>query len=214
MLPYILGNGCALIIGLLSAYFALKISGTVPANILSQRTSDYLNFYAAGHQAISGHGALAYNWNAMLKETRSIAYPFDVPVNLFDPYFVYPPIAAALFAPLALLPFDASRALWFCLTVLALVWAAHSLEEELKLSQRGSAIFRFAAFTSYPVFQNLYQGQSCCWRSSAHGSSGGAICREPQARASPSRLSNRRSSWSCCRCWSRVASGRSFGRSP
>lgn len=158
-LEYLAGNSLVIIVGLMSGYIALRVSNSVPAQVLSQRTSDFLQYYSAGHEVIAGHAADAYRWTPMLNEEQAIAYPYRVPVNVFQPFFIYPPIAALLFAFFALLPYDVARFVWFIVSAVALAASLLLLERTLGLTGRAAAAFRFAAIIFLPVFQTLFQGQ-------------------------------------------------------
>jgi hypothetical protein len=156
---YTLGNTGALLIALLAAYVALRVSGTATSEELSPRTVDFLMYYSAGHLATSVHPEAMYQWIPMLRVEQQIAYPFLVPVAVMQPFFVYPPLAGLAFAPFALLPYDLARVAWLAVECLALVMSLYYLERMMGLTGRLSFLFRLSVFAFLPVFQMLYQGQ-------------------------------------------------------
>lgn len=103
---------------------------------------------------------------------------WDDPDNLYDPrvqnrvqndavgttaalsWFVSPPIVAALYAPLALIPYSASGFVWLAISALLLVWCILSLDTlapRLMLHKRRLVLL--AVFAAPPVFELLGSGQ-------------------------------------------------------
>jgi hypothetical protein len=76
-------------------------------------------------------------------------------------YFTYPPLAAALFAPIALLPYALVQVLWELVSVAALAVAAYAM---LKLARWQPTRPEIAAVTAVsmllePVYHTLFSGQ-------------------------------------------------------
>lgn len=111
--------------------------------------TDFLEFYTAGATLLRGESAHFYDMDYQARLQREIIGP-----DLRAYYaFITPPFLAALFAPLALLPYGLAFALWSFLGLVAL-WASIRL-----LGIRSSRPFLWA-LTWFPVFAAVSYGQN------------------------------------------------------
>jgi hypothetical protein len=156
---YILGNTVVLSVGILAAYAALLLGHGASPETLDPRTSDFLQYFSAGRMVLDGHPADMYRWGPMLHMEHRLAFPYALPVHTFQPWLIYPPFTALIFAPLAALPFDVARLLWFLLSAVALSFALYLISRIASLSPRADLILRVATFISLPLVQTLREGQ-------------------------------------------------------
>jgi len=111
--------------------------------------TDFLEFYAAGTTLLRGESARLYDMDDQARLQREIIGP-----GLRAYYaFITPPFFAALFAPLALLPYGLAFALW-SLGGLAALWASIRL-----MGLRPSRPLLWA-LTWFPVFAAVSYGQN------------------------------------------------------
>ena len=80
---------------------------------------DFLSFWSAGHLALSGHPATAYDWPAMhALQQQLMGHAWKGYLG-----WAYPPLYFCIAIPLALMPYTASFLIWVC-TTLALYMVA------------------------------------------------------------------------------------------
>lgn len=107
---YVAGNAGALLVGLLSAYFALILSHTANADAINFKTVDAMTYYSEARLILTGHAGLTYNWTALAHVESHVAgaapATFGVLINPYPPFFV------TAFSPLALLPYTAAYVGW------------------------------------------------------------------------------------------------------
>src|SRR5947209_13429177 len=72
--PYTLGNGGAILIGLLSCYAGLALSGG-----LTLKGWDFFYYYSVSRLIVEGMGAHIYNLAALGHIERALARPYRVP---------------------------------------------------------------------------------------------------------------------------------------
>jgi hypothetical protein len=116
--------------------------------------ADFSAFYTAGQAARAG---LSPYWTAPDHEP-----PLWDGVDLYTPSrFLYPPLAASLFAPLTLLSYVAAKHLWMVLTVAAVVLSQSVLMRALRWRAPLEARLGLAAFTCLfqPLVLHLERGQ-------------------------------------------------------
>ncbi len=157
-LPYIIGNGGALLLGLVFAYVALRSSGAVSLAVSSLKISDFMSYYSALRLIYIGHGSSIYTFSALHHLQVGLMYPLTMP-NGFQPYYLYPPYFALILAPLAALPFDAAYLVWTALNCLLLICSLYLLEQYCGLGKRAALALRLASVCFLPVFVTLLQGQ-------------------------------------------------------
>ncbi len=113
--------------------------------------TDYLQFYAAGWMIRHGQAARLYDPEAQLAAERAIIGPHLPTYHAF----LNPPFFALIFAPLSLLPYELSFALWSALQLLGLAWS-------IRLLQPGGSRWQTMgwALTFLPVFASVSFGQN------------------------------------------------------
>ena len=81
--------------------------------------NDFVDVWAAGHLALDGHAAAAYDWQLhKAAEVAAVGHDFD---NYYG--WHYPPTFFFVAAPLALLPYTAAAVVWLGATLAAYVAA-------------------------------------------------------------------------------------------
>jgi alpha-1,2-mannosyltransferase len=115
---------------------------------VTPNTTDFVSFYAAGHLALEGTPALAYDQTIhFLAEQRAVGFS-----GFRYLLFFYPPIFLVLCSAFAALPYLAAFAVWTGATLAAYVAA-------LRGTLRGAtSILPFVAFP--PVFLSIGLGQN------------------------------------------------------
>lgn len=158
---YVAGNTLALLVGLLSAYFALILSHTVSADVINIKTVDAMTYYSEARLILAGHAGLMYNWSALAHVESSVAgaapATFGVLINPYPPFFV------TAFLPLALLPYGAAFIGWLAINCALLMSALYMLERYAGLERKKALAFRWLALTCLPVFMALGDGQSSAY---------------------------------------------------
>lgn len=157
-LRYVLGNGGALLFGLLVAFVILTATGAVSGAEASIKISDFMSYFAALRLIVHGHGNEIYNFDAIRHVQASLMRPLRMPPG-FQAYYLYPPYFAILVAPLGYLSFSAAYLIWLGLNCLLLVATLLALESYARLNHRASLVYRFAAVCFLPVFAAFLQGQ-------------------------------------------------------
>jgi hypothetical protein len=124
-------------------------------SILGPLMPDYLAHWTGGGLLLSGDSARLYDPETQSAfQTRAIGT--EVPLS----WFVSPPIVAALYAPLALLPYNLSGLIWLVVSATLLVWCTLSLRTFApKLMMRKRGVVILAVLGSPIVFELLGGGQ-------------------------------------------------------
>ena len=116
---------------------------------------DYLAHWTGGGLLLSGDPAVLYD-----PETQSAFQKAAVGTQVALSWFVSPPIVAALYAPLSLLPYNLSGLIWLVVSATLLVWCALSLKTLApKLMMRKRGVVMLAVLGSPIVFELLGGGQ-------------------------------------------------------
>lgn len=149
---YIIGNGAAMLVGLLACYAALF--WRTGANVIGW---DYFFSYTYSRMVVTGAGKLIYDSAVVGHLERALAYPVEVPHGVI--LNIYPTFYAVALAPLALLPYTLSYFVWLALDCFLLAGALYFVEDFAMLSRRNALILRVAAVLSFPVLVALLQGQ-------------------------------------------------------
>jgi alpha-1,2-mannosyltransferase len=151
--PYVLGNGGALFVGLLSCYGVLAVQGNFEV-----RGLDVFFYYCVSHLVVVGHGADIYNLHALGQIEATLAHGFSVPSGVVPN--AYPPSFVLLLAPLAFVPYTAAYFIWLGVNCLLLGLAFFALERIANLHGRASFLFRVLTALSLPVLLALIHGQA------------------------------------------------------
>jgi hypothetical protein len=124
-----------------------------------ERREDVVAYYAAGVLVAQGHGDALYQVEAVTGiEEDILGRPAGQHGGLA---YLNPPFVAALFQPLAYLAYGRAQAIWFALSVLALLAAILLLQPELRrLPSSWAAALVLGALAAFPVFWSLLYGQS------------------------------------------------------
>lgn len=118
--------------------------------------NDFLAFYATGKLVVEGHIAQVYDPSALTAIQRTII-PHEVGALGYMP-FLNPPFVAILLAPMGLTDVNTARLAWIVLSVIVMIGIAWCMTRSIENKwKRGLCMFLIAS--SYPVFQNLIQGQ-------------------------------------------------------
>ena len=125
---------------------------------VGQGYPDFTAFYSAGKCVVSGRGTEVYTAAGEARFQQEFAA--QVKIRQSPLPFTHPPFEAALFAPLALLPYQAAYWIWNGLSVLALLGLVALLRPYVpNLSRWSRALPIVAALAFFPVFVCLVQGQ-------------------------------------------------------
>jgi hypothetical protein len=154
---YVVGNTGAVLLGLVVAYAALVLSGTVDPRIIDLRTIDLVAYLSAGHLLLEGHAGVLYNWHAISAMEAHLA---GQPTSRFGVLpFLYPPYLAFVFVPLALLSYGGAYLVWLVIDLMLLVISLYWLERYAGLEGRLATAFRWLSLVFLPVFFELAFGQ-------------------------------------------------------
>jgi hypothetical protein len=151
-LQYALGNGGALLCGLLVAYLMLLHSG------LSLKQFDFLYYYSGSRMVLEGLGSHIYDLPIISRLEASLAFPLLVRDGGLP--YIYPPYLAVALAPVAALPYDIAYLAWLAVNSLLLALTMSTLERYALLTGRPALAVRLAAFASLPVLVALFHGQT------------------------------------------------------
>ncbi|MBN2147174.1 MAG: DUF2029 domain-containing protein, partial [Anaerolineales bacterium] len=137
--------------GLWLAWLVSAILGPANVDLADQVVgTDYIQFYAAGKTVLEGESARLYDFAYQSALEQSIAGP-----ELLDFHaFITPPFLAWLFAPLSMLPYLWSFALWTVISLAALGLSLHWLKPG-----RSWRAFLWS-LTWFPVFAAITFGQN------------------------------------------------------
>lgn len=133
-----------------TALVAFGFLATLPRLIPVPYQYDFTAYYVAG-RVLNNNDPL-YQAEPMIQAAKYS----DVPV--FTPY-LYPPVVAALFRPLAALPFDFASSLWYIFNLICLVASVYTLLRIMHYNRTLTIPVSFAALTLSPVFLTLLNGQ-------------------------------------------------------
>jgi alpha-1,2-mannosyltransferase len=153
LLPYVLGNGGSLFVGLLVCFTVLALQGNFEV-----RGLDIFFYYCVSHLVVTGHGADIYNLHALGQVEAALSPGFSVPGGAVPN--AYPPSFVLLLAPLAWLPYNAAYFVWLGVNCLLLGLALFMLESIGGLHGRSSFFFRVLIVLSLPVLLALIHGQA------------------------------------------------------
>lgn len=118
--------------------------------------NDFLAFWATGKLVAEGNIGQVYSADALTAIQRTVV-PHPVSMLGYMP-FLNPPFVAVLLAPLGVLSVNDARLAWMVLSVIVMVAISWFLTRSIQNKwTRTLCIFLIAS--SYPVFQNLIQGQ-------------------------------------------------------
>lgn len=154
---YVVGNGGALLVGLLVAYGVLAISGAAGAYFVSTKTNDFMSYFCASRLILEGHGGQIYNLHVMARMQSALLYPFALRNGVLPD--LYPPYFALFLTPLAILPYNIAYVVWIGLNCLLLACIMFALERYAGLEGRPAQLFRLATLFFLPVFVTLAQAQ-------------------------------------------------------
>ena len=139
--------GVTIILSLL--YLSLWTSGK--ADLLP----DFLPLYAAGHLARTDPAGL-YDPERQLQAEQLAA---GIRPRNFLP-FAYPPVTAALFAPLTLLSFTKAYIVWVLISLLLLGLSIYLCSDNFQLGTQGRRFLAMGTTALFPVYIALVQGQT------------------------------------------------------
>jgi len=129
--------------------------------------NDFVNVWAAGHLALEGHAAAAYDW--MLHKAAEVAAVGHAFANYYG--WHYPPTFLFAAATLALLPYSAAALLWLGVTLPAYVTAVRGIV--------GERTGIFVALGSPAVLWNMSAGQNGFLTTALIGGTLGLMQRRP-----------------------------------
>lgn len=125
---------------------------------VGQGYPDFTAFYSAGKCVLSGRGSEVYTTEGEARFQQEFAS--QVKIRQSPLPFTHPPFEAAMFAPLALLPYQAAYWTWNGLSVLALFGCLWLLRLYIpNLGAWSHTLPILAALAFFPVFICLLQGQ-------------------------------------------------------
>lgn len=155
--------------------FAIAIaSASGPETATGRLGGDYPAFYTAGKLVVSDQRDDMYDF-ALQQKTQQQYQPPGDDGWLFFPY---PPYVALAYAPLTLLPYEWSYALYAVLGFGALVLALHLVRPMLAIVDRHFGVCVIGALAFYPVYRGITGGQNTAltllliawaWRASRDG---------------------------------------------
>lgn len=120
------------------------------------RHYDFLAFYTASHHTLNDMITRIYDAESMRSFERTIV-PYPVSGLGYMP-FLNPPFVAVLLSPLALMSVNTSRAVWIIINLSLMVLIAVRLLKGIKPVWFQVPLLVLLV-CSYPVYQNLIQGQ-------------------------------------------------------
>ncbi len=149
----LLAFGLAFLISLASAVMSPTGSSAVGGRL----GGDFPAFYGAGRIVAAGDAAHLYDTERQALAQRDLFG--DEPDGGYL-YFAYPPAFAALYAPLAELPYEVAYALHTVVMVGALVGALWAIRPMVRLVREHFTIVLAGALTFYPAFRAVTAGQN------------------------------------------------------
>jgi hypothetical protein len=141
--------------------FARSVGG--PVGLFTQ--TDYVAISIATRMVSSGDGARLYNLGDQLQEQQTLraeGYLSLSPSENSQLKYPYPytPFIAVLWSPLAGMSPLSSMALWDLLNLAAFVFGFWLLLDALQMQRITRLMLLLGSITSFPMIQNLEQGQS------------------------------------------------------
>ena len=118
--------------------------------------NDFLAFYTTGQLSASGHIDQVYDEQSLTDLQRQIV-PHPVGALGYMPY-LNPPFVAVLLAPLEWVDVNDARLIWMIINVLVMIGVGWVLTRSVR-NRWLRVLFVGLIASSYPVFQNLIQGQ-------------------------------------------------------
>lgn len=124
---------------------------------------DFPAFYGAGRIVLGGQVADLYDPEVQYEAQRGLWGPYDGYL-----YFAYPPPFAALYAPLAALPYTAAYVIHTLLMASAVVLSYLALRPVLPADRPHGLVLAAVAFTFFPLLGSVTMGQNMslvilCW---------------------------------------------------
>jgi hypothetical protein len=117
---------------------------------------DYPAFYGAGKIVASGQGGELYDWSRQAAVQKGLHAEGDDAVLVFT----YPAYVAVLFAPLGMLPFLASFALYMALCAAALAATVAMVRPMLPTCKAQAPVLLLLLVTCYPLIASVLGGQN------------------------------------------------------
>ena len=150
--PRIVGLGQALALMQLTGLVMLALwqHGMIGGQV-SNTSSDFVSFYAAGKLALAGTPALAYDPAAHF----AVEQQFSVPGAQYQ-FFFYPPVLMLLFAPLALLPYSVAFYLFEAVTLAAFLLTMRPILREPGWLWLGPILAFPAIYWAFGLGQNAF----------------------------------------------------------
>ena len=118
---------------------------------------DYPEFHGAGRIVRQGDGHRLYDPVIQARSQRDLFPPGEPPGHLD---FAYPPVVAAAYAPLSLLPYRLSYAVHTGLLMAALAVALRLLSPAVDALRRRPWVVYALALSAYPMFRAVGAGQN------------------------------------------------------
>ncbi|HEX6510611.1 MAG TPA: glycosyltransferase family 87 protein [Chloroflexota bacterium] len=153
-----IGNGGALLLGLVAAYLGLQLIGVTGTVALELRTVDLMEYYSAAQLILHGHAGLVYDWVGLGRLQYHLVAPYGPAYGVVA--YLYPPYFVLALAPLFALPYSPVYIIWLGFNCLLLVATLYPLERYAGVTGRWRLVFRFGALTFLPVFLTLGLGQA------------------------------------------------------
>ncbi len=116
---------------------------------------DFLPLYAAGQLIRTDPGSL-YDRTSQLETQQSAA---GIRPEHFLP-FAYPPVTAALFAPLTLLSYRGAYSVWVLISLLMLGLSIYLCSDNFQLGSEGRRFLSVGTIALFPVYIALVHGQT------------------------------------------------------
>lgn len=128
---------------------------------LSQGHSDFVAFYGAGKAVRHGLGAQLYDQQVLANLQNAFAARL-VKIHRGPLPYTHPPYEAAIFAPLAGLPYSAAFAIWDIVSLVTLLLSVLLLRPFLpRLCGWSGALPFLCALAFFPILVCLLNGQDC-----------------------------------------------------
>ncbi len=140
---------------LLGAAFGVQLVAELASAPSAAGHHDILAFWAAGRLVLEGRPEDLYDAAALTALQRTLI-PVPIGMNGYMP-FINPPVAAAAFAPLAILSEPAARVAWAAMNGVLVATAGLSLSRGMAGRERLGATLLVG--TSFPVYHALAEGQ-------------------------------------------------------
>ena len=146
----------ALLVAITAAFIVTVMTGSGASTGSGRLGGDYPAFYAAGRIVNAGHGRDLYDGKRQ-ETTQHDLYPAGDTGYL---PFAYPPVVAAIYAPLARLDYRLSYVVATLLMAGAFVVALHLMRPMIRAIDENFSVSVALALTFYPAFRGITGGQN------------------------------------------------------